>query len=121
MPYGAFSTSIRGVHPCGPRRARNLAAQVDAKHNLALCSPIGYPAHSAHRRQCERRERRCHEGSKRVSIQVAAPAVVRVDGRTLAYDEVAPPNPRGTVLLLTGLGANRLGWARQMPVFGQQY
>jgi len=54
-------------------------------------------------------------------LQVAPPAFVTVDGRKLAYDEVCPPDPKGTVLLLTGLGAKRLGWYRQLPVFGQVY
>jgi len=39
----------------------------------------------------------------------------------LAYDEVSPPTPQGTVLLLTGLGSKRLGWYQQLPVFGQIY
>lgn len=54
-------------------------------------------------------------------LQVAPPAFVTVDGRKLAYDEVCPPDPKGTVLLLTGLGSKRLGWYRQLPVFGQVY
>jgi pimeloyl-ACP methyl ester carboxylesterase len=44
-----------------------------------------------------------------------------VDGRKLAYDEVRPEAPRGTLLLLTGLAANRLGWRRQMAPFGAVY
>ncbi|MBF6591838.1 MAG: alpha/beta fold hydrolase [Ktedonobacterales bacterium] len=54
-------------------------------------------------------------------MRVEAPLFVMVDGHTLAYDEVCPPDPKGTVLLLTGLGSKRLGWARQLPVFGQTY
>lgn len=57
-------------------------------------------------------------------MNVRAPMRVVVGGRTLAYDEArpAPPaQPRGTVLLLTGLGSKRLGWARQMEVFGREY
>ncbi len=54
-------------------------------------------------------------------LQIAPPAFITVDGRKLAYDEVCPPDPKGTVLLLTGLGAKRLGWYRQLPVFGQVY
>ncbi|MGH2514515.1 MAG: alpha/beta fold hydrolase [Ktedonobacterales bacterium] len=49
------------------------------------------------------------------------PSFVTVDGRRLAYDEVTPSNPRGTVLLLTGLGSKRLGWYKQMEVFGAEY
>ena len=54
-------------------------------------------------------------------LQVAAPSFVEVEGRRLAYDEVSPPSPQGTILLLTGLGSKRLGWYRQLPVFGQTY
>ncbi len=54
-------------------------------------------------------------------IEVRPPAFVTVDGRKLAYDEVSPPNPKGTVLLLPGLASKRLGWYNQMPVFGQVY
>src|SRR6185437_8814020 len=59
--------------------------------------------------------------SKGASMQVQAPSKVVIDGRTLAYDEVCPPEPKGVVLLLTGLGAKRLGWYKQLPVFGQTY
>jgi pimeloyl-ACP methyl ester carboxylesterase len=54
-------------------------------------------------------------------FEVAAPSFVEVQGRRLAYDEVSPPDPLGTVLLLTGLASKRLGWYRQLPVFGQTY
>ncbi len=53
--------------------------------------------------------------------QTPAPKYADIGGRRLAYDEVTPPEPRGTILLLNGLGATRQGWARQMPAFGQQY
>ncbi|ADV66867.1 alpha/beta fold hydrolase [Deinococcus maricopensis] len=43
------------------------------------------------------------------------------DGRRLAYDEVRPDAPRGTVLFLTGLGGTRLAWLRQLPVLGRTY
>jgi pimeloyl-ACP methyl ester carboxylesterase len=49
------------------------------------------------------------------------PKFVTVDGRKLAYDEVSPPNPKGTILLLTGLASKRLGWYKQLEVFGRQY
>jgi pimeloyl-ACP methyl ester carboxylesterase len=52
------------------------------------------------------------------------PSSVPVGGRKLAYDEARPANPddaRGTILLLTGLGSKRLGWARQLDVFGREY
>jgi 3-oxoadipate enol-lactonase len=54
-------------------------------------------------------------------MQVQQPSKVVIDGRVLAYDEVSPAAPRGTVLLLTGLGSKRLGWYKQLEVFGQTY
>lgn len=54
-------------------------------------------------------------------MQFRSPSFVTVDGRRLAYDEVCPSNPRGTVLLLTGLASKRQGWYRQIDVFGQEY
>jgi pimeloyl-ACP methyl ester carboxylesterase len=54
-------------------------------------------------------------------LEVPPPSFVTVHGRRLAYDEVSPSHPRGTVLLLTGLGSKRLGWYKQLPVFGQVY
>jgi pimeloyl-ACP methyl ester carboxylesterase len=54
-------------------------------------------------------------------MQFKAPSFVTVDGRRLAYDEVCPPDPQGTVLLLTGLAAKRQGWYQQIDVFGQTY
>jgi pimeloyl-ACP methyl ester carboxylesterase len=49
---------------------------------------------------------------------------VLIDGRTLAYDEVVPAiaaDVKGTILLLTGLGSKRLGWYKQLDVFGRAY
>ncbi|HKW22313.1 MAG TPA: alpha/beta fold hydrolase [Ktedonobacterales bacterium] len=57
-------------------------------------------------------------------MDVKPPASVLIDGRKLAYDEARPANPadeKGTILLLTGLGSKRLGWARQLDVFGREY
>jgi 3-oxoadipate enol-lactonase len=54
-------------------------------------------------------------------MHVQPPSKIVVDGCTLAYDEISPPDPKGTVLLLTGLGSKRLGWYKQLPVFGQTY
>ncbi|HEX9068035.1 MAG TPA: alpha/beta fold hydrolase [Ktedonobacterales bacterium] len=51
----------------------------------------------------------------------APPAFVTVDGRKLAYTEVCPAEPRGTVLLLTGLAAKRQGWYHQMGPLGALY
>ncbi len=57
-------------------------------------------------------------------MQVKEPSSVLIDGRKLAYDEAAPVNPadsKGVILLLTGLGSKRLGWVRQLEVFGREY
>src|SRR5258707_8643652 len=54
-------------------------------------------------------------------LVVAPPSFVEVNGHRIAYDEVAPPNPKGTVLLLTGLASKRLGWQMQLQPFGQMY
>lgn len=52
---------------------------------------------------------------------INAPQFITVDGRKIAYEEVSPPAPKGTVLLLTGLAAKRQGWWRQMEAFGARY
>jgi pimeloyl-ACP methyl ester carboxylesterase len=54
-------------------------------------------------------------------LAVNTPSFVTIDGRKIAYDDVCPPHPRGTILLLTGLAAKRLGWRRQLEAFGQVY
>lgn len=54
-------------------------------------------------------------------MQVKEPSVVNVNSRKFAYDEVSPPNPKGALLLINGLGANRLGWSEQLAFFGQYY
>lgn len=46
---------------------------------------------------------------------------VEINSRKLAYSEIAPENPRGTVLLLTGLSSKRLGWYKQFREFGKHY
>ncbi|MBB6015277.1 alpha/beta fold hydrolase [Deinococcus radiopugnans] len=53
--------------------------------------------------------------------QIPEPRFCNIGTRTLAYDEVRPEHPQGNVLLLTGLGSNRLGWRGQLPVFGEKY
>jgi 3-oxoadipate enol-lactonase len=61
---------------------------------------------------------------KENKMDVKAPSTVLISGRTLAYDEASPANPadlRGVILLLTGLGSKRLGWAKQLDVFGHHY
>ena len=54
-------------------------------------------------------------------LEIPSPSFVTVHGRRLAYDEASPSHPQGTVLLLTGLASKRLGWHKQLPVFGQVY
>jgi pimeloyl-ACP methyl ester carboxylesterase len=54
-------------------------------------------------------------------MEFAPPRFATVAGRRLAYEEVAPERPEGTVLLLCGLGAKRQGWYRQLPAFGQWF
>ena len=54
-------------------------------------------------------------------MQVEEPSLVLIDGRRIAYDEVSPPNPRGTVLLLAGSDSNRLIWYKQLDVFGRTF
>ncbi len=55
------------------------------------------------------------------TLDVPAPSFAEVNGRRIAYDEVSPPDPKGAVVLLTGLASKRLGWRRQMGPFGQIY
>lgn len=54
-------------------------------------------------------------------LRFKEPSLVTIVGRKLAYDEVSPPNPKGTILLLTGLASKRLAWYKQMEVFGRSY
>jgi pimeloyl-ACP methyl ester carboxylesterase len=49
------------------------------------------------------------------------PSFVTIHGRKMAYSEVGPPHPKGTVLLMTGLAAKRYGWYKQFEVFGHYY
>ncbi len=52
---------------------------------------------------------------------IREPSFVKVDGRRLAYNEVGPSAPKGTILLLTGLAAKRYGWYHQLDEFGRYY
>src|SRR5436309_5767334 len=54
-------------------------------------------------------------------MQFKEPEIVMVDGRRLAYEKVSPPLPKGTIILLVGLGAKRQGYYKQLPVFGRSY
>lgn len=46
---------------------------------------------------------------------------VGVEGRTLAYLEVSPTQPRASVLFLAWLGGSRLGWADVVGEVGREY
>ena len=59
--------------------------------------------------------------SDRVLPEFVPPRFVTVDGRRLAYEEVSPPDPEATVLLLCGIGAKRQGWYKQLPVLGRRF
>ena len=54
-------------------------------------------------------------------IEIKPPSFVVVGERRIAYDEICPANPKGTILLLTGMAAKRLGWYKQLEVFGREY
>ena len=54
-------------------------------------------------------------------MQVEEPSWVSIDGRRIAYNEVSPPHPKGTVLLLAGADSNRLIWYKQLDVFGRAF
>lgn len=57
-------------------------------------------------------------------MDVKEPSSMVINGRKIAYDEAAPANPadaKGAILLLTGLASKRLGWVRQIEVFGREY
>jgi pimeloyl-ACP methyl ester carboxylesterase len=49
------------------------------------------------------------------------PEFVIVGGRRLAYEEVCPPDPKGVIVLLAGLGAKRQGWYKQLAELGRYY
>jgi pimeloyl-ACP methyl ester carboxylesterase len=54
-------------------------------------------------------------------VEFETPQFVDVRGRRVAYEEVAPEEPEGVVLLLCGIGAKRQGWYKQLPVLGQRF
>jgi 3-oxoadipate enol-lactonase len=56
-----------------------------------------------------------------LSLAFPPPQFVQIGDRRLAYEEVSPPEPQGTVLLLCGIGAKRQGWYRQLPVLGRRF
>src|SRR5438477_12813424 len=54
-------------------------------------------------------------------MEFAPPKFVEVAGRRLAYEEISPADPQGTVLLLCGIGAKRQGWYKQLPALGKRF
>ena len=54
-------------------------------------------------------------------MEFAPPQYVEVRGHRLAYEEAVGDDPRGTVLLLCGIGAKRQGWYKQLPVLGRHF
>lgn len=54
-------------------------------------------------------------------MHVKEPSFATINGRKIAYDEFSSSHPKGTILLLTGLGSKRLGWYKQLEVFGRSY
>lgn len=56
-----------------------------------------------------------------MALEFREPHYITVDGRKLAYEVFAPPDPRGTLLLITGLAAKRQGWYRQIEPFAARY
>lgn len=54
-------------------------------------------------------------------LQFREPSYAVVNGRKLAYEEISPAEPEGTIVLITGLASKRQGWRRQVPVFGQRF
>ncbi|MEO7000478.1 MAG: alpha/beta fold hydrolase [Ktedonobacterales bacterium] len=55
------------------------------------------------------------------TVTFSAPSYITVNGHRIAYEEVTPPMPKGTVVLITGLASKRQGWRKQLPDFGQTY
>src|SRR5947199_5393441 len=49
------------------------------------------------------------------------PSFVTIHGRKMAYSQINPAHPKGTILLMTGLAAKRYGWYKQFEVFGRYY
>lgn len=54
-------------------------------------------------------------------LMIPPPQFVEVRGRKIAYDEISPPQPQGTVLLITGLASKRLAWGHQREALGQVF
>jgi 3-oxoadipate enol-lactonase len=73
------------------------------------------------RREMRHIDDELHSPERSIPLPVKEPSFVMVDGRRMAYDEVSPPHPNGTVLLLPGGLGNRLAWDKQLDVFGRTF
>ena len=63
----------------------------------------------------------CSIPGEDILLDIQPPSYVTIQGRKIAYNEVSPAQPKGAILLLTGLAAKRLGWYKQLEVFGREY
>jgi pimeloyl-ACP methyl ester carboxylesterase len=54
-------------------------------------------------------------------LDIMSPLFVTIEGRRIAYAEVCPSSPKGTILLLTGLHNQRISWDEQLALFGKEY
>lgn len=54
-------------------------------------------------------------------LDIMSPSFVTIEGRRFAYAQASPSRPKGTILLLPGLGVQRFSWYKQLAVFGQEY
>ncbi len=54
-------------------------------------------------------------------LDIMSPSFAAIEGRRIAYAQVSPSRPKGTILLLPGLGLQRFSWYKQLAVFGQEY
>lgn len=52
---------------------------------------------------------------------IKEPSFVMIDDRRMAYVEVSPSYPDGTVFLLAGAGARKYSWYKQLDVFGRTF
>src|SRR6266516_4739452 len=80
----------------------------------STCTGCGVP------RSASARSRRIRSEAP-AAVDFRSPQFVTVDGRRLAYEELSPSDPSGTVLLLCGIGAKRRGWYKQLPVLGARF
>jgi 3-oxoadipate enol-lactonase len=54
-------------------------------------------------------------------MPVPEPSFVMLGDRRLAYVEVSPAHPKGTLLLLAGLASKRLNWYKLLEPFGRTF